>query len=42
MEYSSQLVEEICLREGILEDQVVFHSDNCGAMKGATMFFCLD
>jgi transposase InsO family protein len=41
MEYSSQLVEEICLREGILEDQVVLHSDNGGAMKGATMLATL-
>jgi transposase InsO family protein len=41
MEYSARLVEEICLREGILENQVVLHSDNGGAMKGATMLATL-
>ena len=41
MEYSSQLAEEIFLREGILKDQVVLHSDNGGAMKGATMLATL-
>lgn len=41
MEYSSQLAEEIFLREGILENQVILHSDNGGAMKGATMLATL-
>jgi len=41
MEYSARLVEEICLREGILENQVILHSDNGGAMKGATMLATL-
>ena len=41
MEYSSQLVKEIYLREGVLKDQVVLHSDNGGAMKGATMLATL-
>ncbi|MCM2351097.1 MAG: DDE-type integrase/transposase/recombinase [Bacteriovoracaceae bacterium] len=41
MEYSSQLAEEIFLREGILKDQVVLHSDNGAAMKGATMLATL-
>jgi putative transposase len=41
MEYSSILVEEICLREGILKEQLVLHSDNGGAMKGATMLATL-
>jgi transposase InsO family protein len=41
MEFSSQLVEEIYLREGVLRDQVVLHSDNGGAMKGATMLATL-
>jgi transposase InsO family protein len=41
MEYSASLVEEICLREGILRDQLIIHSDNGGAMKGATMLATL-
>lgn len=41
MEYSSSLVEEICFREKILRDQLVLHSDNGGAMKGATMLATL-
>jgi putative transposase len=41
MEHSSELVEEIYLREGVLKDQVVLHSDNGGPMKGATMLATL-
>lgn len=41
MNYSAELVEEICLREGILKEQLVLHSDNGGAMKGATMLVTL-
>jgi transposase InsO family protein len=41
MEYSASLVEEICFREKILRDQLVLHSDNGGAMKGATMLATL-
>lgn len=41
MEHSASLVEEICLWEKILKDQLVLHSDNGGAMKGATMLATL-
>lgn len=41
MENSASLVEEICFRENILRDQLVLHSDNGGAMKGATMLATL-
>lgn len=41
MEYSSQLIDSICQREGIRKDQLVLHSDNGGAMKGATMLATL-
>lgn len=41
MEHSANLIDEICLREGILKDQLVLHSDNGGAMKGATMLATL-
>jgi len=41
MENSSALIDEICLIEGILKNQVVLHSDNGGAMKGATMLATL-
>lgn len=37
MDFSAQLLEEICLREGILKEQLILHSDNGGPMKGATM-----
>ncbi len=41
MEYSSSLVEEICFKENILRNQLILHSDNGGAMKGATMLATL-
>jgi putative transposase len=41
MEHASILVEDICVSEGILKDQLVLHSDNGGAMKGATMLATL-
>jgi transposase InsO family protein len=41
MKYSSQLIDSICQREGIKKDQLVLHSDNGGAMKGATMLATL-
>lgn len=41
MEHSSELVEETYLREGVIKGQVVLHSDNGGAMKGATMLATL-
>lgn len=41
MEYSSQLIDTICLRERVKKHQLVLHSDNGGAMKGATMLATL-
>lgn len=41
MEYASALIEEICDIENIRRDQLVLHSDNGGAMKGATMLATL-
>ena len=41
MEYSAQMIERICECEGIKKDQLVLHSDNGGAMKGATMLATL-
>lgn len=41
MEYSSLLVERICACEGIQKKQLILHSDNGGAMKGATMLATL-
>jgi putative transposase len=41
MEFASDLIDEICLREGILKDRLILHSDNGGAMKGATMLATL-
>ena len=39
--YASELMRDICRREGILPGQVVLHSDNGGPMKGATMLATL-
>jgi putative transposase len=41
MEYSSQLIDAICASEGIQKHQLILHSDNGGAMKGATMLATL-
>lgn len=41
MEFSSALVERICVCEGIQKEQLILHSDNGGAMKGATMLATL-
>lgn len=41
MELSARLIERICECEGIKKDQLVLHSDNGGAMKGATMLATL-
>jgi putative transposase len=41
MIYSSDLIDKICQSEGINKDQLVLHSDNGGAMKGATMLATL-
>jgi len=41
MEHSSALIDRICIMENIEKDQLVLHSDNGGAMKGATMLATL-
>lgn len=38
---ASNLIEEVCKAEGIEDDEVILHSDNGGAMKGATMLATL-
>lgn len=42
MEHSSELINSICIKENIDEDQLVLHSDNGGPMKGATMLATLE
>jgi putative transposase len=42
MEYSSELVERICVNEGVKKDNLTLHSDNGGPMKGATMLATLE
>jgi transposase InsO family protein len=41
MEFSSILINKICIKEGIKKDQLVLHSDNGGAMKGTTILATL-
>jgi putative transposase len=41
MNHSADLIEEICILEKVLKNQLVLHSDNGGAMKGATMLATL-
>lgn len=41
MDYSSKLFVNICEKETINKDQLTLHSDNGGAMKGATMLATL-
>jgi len=41
MEHSSKLIERICTLENVKKDQLILHSDNGGAMKGATMLATL-
>ncbi len=41
MDYSASLINEICKKENINKDQLTLHSDNGGAMKGATMLATL-
>ena len=36
-EYSSQLFEEICLSNNVVNTGIVLHADNGGPMKGSTM-----
>ena len=40
-EHASDIVRDICLREGVEPGQVVLHSDNGGPMRGATMLATL-
>ena len=42
MEYSSELVKKLCVNEGIKKGELTLHSDNGGAMKGATMLATLE
>lgn len=39
--YASDVLEDICIREDIEQNQVILHSDNGGPMKGATMLVTL-
>lgn len=41
MNHSASLISEICFKEKIQQDQLILHSDNGGAMKGATMLATL-
>jgi len=40
-EQASQVMIDICLRENIMANQVILHSDNGSSMKGATMLATL-
>lgn len=40
-EQASEVLKDLCRREGINQDQVILHSDNGAAMKGATMLATL-
>ncbi len=40
-EQASEVLKDLCRREGIGKDQVVLHSDNGAAMKGSTMLATL-
>jgi transposase InsO family protein len=40
-EYASDLLKEVCFKEGILKGQVTLHSDNGKPMKGSTMIATL-
>ncbi|WP_342220941.1 IS3 family transposase [Candidatus Fukatsuia endosymbiont of Tuberolachnus salignus] len=39
---ASDMMKDVCLREGILPGQVTLHSENGSPMKGATLLFTLD
>lgn len=39
--HASEIMRDVCLREGIEPGQVVLHSDNGGPMRGATMLATL-
>ena len=40
-EFAADMMTDICIREGVKRDQVTLHSDNGGAMKGATLLATL-
>jgi transposase InsO family protein len=40
-EYAADLLEAICLQEGINKNKMILHSDNGSPMKGATMLATL-
>jgi transposase InsO family protein len=40
-QHASEMMKDICLREGIVAGQVTLHSDNGSPMKGATMLAML-
>lgn len=40
-QHAADLIEDICWREGVEENQVTLHSDNGSPMKGATMLATL-
>ncbi len=40
-ELAADLMTDICLREGVVRGEVTLHSDNGGAMKGATLLATL-
>jgi putative transposase len=40
-EYAANLIESICIEEGVDKEQLVLHSDNGSPMKGATMLATL-
>jgi transposase InsO family protein len=39
--YAADVIRDICRREGIIEGQMILHSDNGSPMKGATMLATL-
>ena len=39
--FAADMMTDICIREGVKRDQVTLHSDNGGAMKGATLLATL-
>ena len=41
-ELAADLMTDICITEGVKRDQVTLHSDNGGAMKGATLLATLE
>ncbi len=40
-EMASSMIEKACMKNGVMKNQVILHSDNGGPMKGATMLATL-